>query len=156
LAKVEYRFNPLEEIGAEIPRNKRAEARQAIADFVKESVLAKIADGKSPVSGGPWKRSLSKEYKGVKADQSGVGYANLELSGDLLDALEVVVDGSEVVLRVSGDQADKAEGNNLGSYGKSPDDSKARRFIPLEDETFKRDIWSGIREIASEFEDGDN
>jgi hypothetical protein len=61
--------------------------------------------------------------------------------------------GGKLELRVSGDQAAKAEGNNLGSYGQDPDDSKARRFIPIKGETFRKEIWDDVKSILREFAD---
>jgi hypothetical protein len=156
MKKVAFEFDPLAELGIELPRNRRKEAREAIAEFVKESVLSQVGDGKSPVQNGPWKRSLSPEYKKRKGEESSANYANLELTGALLDALDVKVDGTRLVLQVAGSEAGKAEGSNIGSYGKGPDEGKARRFIPLEGETFTPAIWQGIRQILEEFKDGED
>lgn len=154
--KVAFQFNPFRETGISVPKEKREEALSAVKDYVQEQVLSHVGAGKSPVAGGKWKKSLSKDYKAKKAGESSVGYANLELSGDLLDALEVVeVNSQKLSLQVEGPQAPKAEGNNLGSYGRSPDPSKAREFIPQPGQTFNRKITSGIRDILSRFSEED-
>lgn len=153
--KVAYEFDPIQKVmekfGIEIPESKQAKAMEAIADYVKEEVLLRVGAGKSPVEDGPWKRGLSTPYKTAKGEISSANFANLELSGEMLDALEVVIANDKLTLQIEGEQAAKAEGNNIGSYGRDPNEEKARRFIPLDGETFIPAIWKGIAEIAKDF-----
>lgn len=149
--KVGYEFDPFELAGVEPPESprKRRQALKEIGEYVKGEILDYVADGTSPVSGGKWKRSLSPEYRKRKAEISGVTYANMELSGDMLDALEYVITGdTELEIKIDGDEGDKADGHNNHS-GNS--ELPAREFIPKPNQTFKRDIIRGIREIAEEF-----
>lgn len=142
-----------------VKRTKQAQARKAVADFVLEEVLSDIGDGRSPVSNGNWKRSLSKSYKPIKAKRSSAGFANLELSGNMLDSLEVRTrDGSnKLSLQVEGAQAAKADGNNRGTYGSSRANlSRAREFIPRGRKSLKKDIREGIARVLKEFKDEDN
>lgn len=151
MKKVSFVFDPFELAGVEVPRTKRDQAARAIADFVREEVLDHCGAGKSPVAGGSWKRSLSPEYKKKKLETSGVGFANMELDGDMLDALNVVkTRGGKLSLEVGGSQAGKADGHNNHS-GKSK--LPAREFIPKKGETFNKSILAGIRAIAMEYTD---
>lgn len=153
-----YKFNPIKDLGLDIPRDKQAEALDAAATYLKEIMLDYIADGKSPVSGfGKFPR-YTKAYENIKSEQSSSSTVNLELSGEMLDALDVKVDGKKLVVDVFGDEEvrGKAEGNNLGTYGTNePIKGKARRFIPVssEDETFKRDVLSKLKDVLSKYED---
>jgi hypothetical protein len=149
--KVAHEFKPLE--GFNIPKNKRREALEEIADFVKEKTLSKIGDGKSPVSGGPWKRSLTADYKKFKSKFSSIKFANLEMKGDMLDDYDVVIKNTNTLsAQIKGTQAGKADGNNRGTYGKgTPNPSNARRFIPLKGEDYKTDITKGIKKIAASY-----
>lgn len=153
MPKYGFEFDPLEDL--DIPRSKRREALEEMAAFVKEQMLDYIGSGKSPIAGGRWKKTLSPEYSKIKGEHSGAGFANLELSGDLLDSLDVVVTGSgKLSIEVPSSQAGKAEGNNTGSYGNSKSNpSLAREFIPKRGQTFRREIIEGIRQIAENYED---
>lgn len=154
MSKYGYTFDPFKLTGVNVPRSRREDALDAVANYLKESALSEIGASRSPVSGGPWKSSLSPEYKKVKGQESSTVKPNLELHGDLLDALDVnAVSMNRIFYGVSGDQAGKAEGNNIGSYGREPDEGKARRFIPLDGEKFKKPIVDGMRAILREFED---
>lgn len=156
MAKYGFEFDPFKLTGVNVPKENREEALEAVADFLKESALSEIGAGRSPVQGGPWKKSLTPEYKERKKEESSSVTANLELSGDLLDALDVKARSmSKLFYGVEGSKelAGKAEGNNIGSYGRNPDEGKARRFIPEEGETFKPSIISGMRAILQEFEE---
>lgn len=144
--RIFYEFDPFEEAGIKPPKDAES-AKEEIGDFVKEQVLQHIASGSSPVAGGDWKRSLSKSYKKEKAKYSSVSYANLELKGDMLDALDVVDKrGNKLSLEITGStEVAKADGHNNFS-GKSS--LPKRQFIPESDETFKRAIIDGIKKIA--------
>lgn len=152
--KVSYVFDPFEISGAEKPgRREIGAARRQIADFVLDQVLDHVGSGKSPVRSGKWKRSLDPDYKKQKAKLSSALFANMELTGDMLDSMECVVrsDG-KLELRIQGSEAPKADGHNNHSGDSS---LPAREFIPKADQTFKQQILSGIKQIASESIDGD-
>lgn len=145
--KIFFEFDPLE--GKDLSPGDKADALSAIADFVKEQVLLYVGDGESPVSGGKWKRSLSPDYLKQKKKESGVNFANLELTGALLDSLDVVRVGDKLSLQILGDEAPKADGHNNHS-GKSS--LPERRFIPDEGQKFKKDIMAGIKDIIESYE----
>lgn len=153
---IRYNFDPMKATGIKVPKDSREQALDEVATFVKEQILSNTADGRTSVKGGKWKRSLSPEYKKVKAEESSVGYANLELTGEMLDALETYVDGRRVAIEIGGDQEGKAEGNLLGSYGRSPDPSKAREFMPHKrGQELSPSIMRGVAEILRRYEDKD-
>lgn len=142
------------ETGIKVPKKNQREALEASAEFIREQILLNTGEGKTSVQGGKWKRKLSKGYADKKADESTANFANMELSGDMLDALEVRAEGGKVTIEVTGDQADKAEGNLLGSYGRSPDPSQAREFMPhARGQKLKKDIMEGVAEILQEYAD---
>lgn len=154
--KVSFKFDPWELAGVEKPKDKRKirEAQEEISDYLLSEALGYIGESKSPVAGGEYKSTLSKDYKKIKEEISGSSKANLELNGDMLDALEVkkLSNGNLEYGVFKKSEALKADGHNhSGVFG----DSKLpkREFIPKEGETFKRQIISGMREILSEFED---
>lgn len=154
-----YKFNPLKGLDINIPRDQRREALEAAADYIKEAMLDYIGGGKSPVSGFGKFPGYTKAYKAAKGESSSASTVNLELSGEMLDALDVRISGNQLLVGVFGD-ADllgKAEGNNLGTYGQSsPIAGKVRRFVPVDGESFKRDILQGVRDVLKEFEDGES
>ncbi len=150
--KVSYEFDPFELAGLERPKTKSAlrEALNEIRDYIRTEVLQYVGEGKSPVAGGPFKKSLSADYKKLKEKISSSGIANLELTGDMLDALECVVtsDGT-LVLQVTGSEAPKAYNHNVG------DTLPQRQFVPMKGETFKSPIIKGMKEIAEAFAEDD-
>lgn len=148
MREISFEFDPFDLVGLEAPAEGADEARKKMADFLLEKVLSYVGDGKSPVAGGEWKRTLSPEYKKVKSKVSSKLFANMELYGDMLDALEVADLGSDLSLRIVGPEADKADGHNNHS-GKSK--LPLREFIPKDGGTFKRDIIAGMRDIALDF-----
>ena len=155
MAEYGHSFNPLSMRGVKKSKIEDIEAVKAeIAKYVYDEMLDHIGSGKSPVQGGPWKRELSAAYKKIKSKESSAGFANLELTGELLDSLKVEFVGDRLDIYVEGgsDLIGKAEGNNIGSYGKrSANRSKARRFLPLSRERLNDEIRNGIKDIAKEF-----
>lgn len=157
--KVSFEFDPWELAGVEKPkdRTKVREAQEEIADYLKTEALSYIASATSPVKNGEWKKTLSKDYKKLKEEISGSSEANMELFGDMLDALDVKVKpGGKLEYGVFGkEQALKADGHNhTGVFGKSKFLPK-REFIPKEGETFKRDIIAGMKDILEEIGEDD-
>lgn len=156
IKKLAFEFDPFEETGISVRKSVRKEALDEVAEFIKEQVLSHVGDGQSPVANGKFKKTLSSDYKKKKSEISGVTYANLELHGDMLDALEVVAKrGSKLSLQIQGEEAAKADGhNNFSGDSNLP----AREFIPNQDkgQTFKRQIWSGVKNILSKYEEEDN
>lgn len=146
--KIQFEFDPFEELGLEPPErtsDKRAALREA-AEFINEKILDRVGDAMSPVAGRGRFKKLTKEYAAEKALEHGSPIANLELSGEMLDALKSTVKGDKIVTGISGSQAGKADGHNNFS-GDSP--LPERRFIPKADdgETYKRDILDGVKSI---------
>lgn len=152
--KFSYEFNPFRDLGIAVDPEKKEEAQEAIQNYVKEQVLSHIGEGKSPIQGGHWKRQLSQEYLKIKAKQSGSKIANLELTGELLDALEVSAVNSEKLALsvVDSSQRDKAEGNQLGSYGREPNKANSREFIPQDGQNFRKEIIQGMKDILRRYE----
>lgn len=152
---IEYSFDPIDELGLDIPRNKRREALEVAAEFIRTEMLDYIGEGKSPVAGTPAKwAGLSKAYKEFKSGESSSAIANLELTGELLDSISFDSNSREVTITVADSQAAKAEGHLTGIYGDHmTGPPKPRKFMPLGDENFKRPILSKLKELLSEFED---
>ncbi len=151
-----YYFDPFEETGIEVPKNKRAEALEVVASFLKEQMLLYIGEGESPVNrsdGGKWVKALSKDYAEKKSLESGVDFANLELSGGLLSTLEVEPVKGEIKVAVDFDEyGGVSEGHLTGRYGDSKK-IKPRVFMPQDDQRFRPDILKGIKEILQEYEE---
>lgn len=143
--KVAFQFDPFELVGIDPPEYGIDQARDEIAKYIVDQVISYSGDGKSPVAGGQWKRTLEDAYKKFKKKEGGNSYADMILTGEMMAALECVRVGDMLELRIQGDQAGKADGHNNHS-GKST--LPAREFIPKDGKTFKNPILAGIREIA--------
>jgi len=151
--KVAFEFDPFKTTRIKVPEENIDEARDAVADFVKEAVLEDISFSRSPVSNGRWKKKLSKKY----AKKVGKTTSNLEFSGELRAAIDVkeLKDDTSLSLEVDKDVSGKADGNNRGTYGKSNRTNlkNAREFIPRGRKTLSPKIWNGIRDILKSFKE---
>lgn len=149
---VSFEFDPFEMVGIDkekLPDSVVREAMADIKDYVLEQILLDVADTRSPVTGRPFK-GLNKDYAKQKAKEGGTPIANLLLTGDMLDAVRIKSAGSDkLLLYVSADQSDKADGHNDHSgESKLP----TRRFIPLESDgdSFRPEIRAGIKDIIEQ------
>lgn len=147
--EIYFEFDPFKLAKKRPARGNVRAARDEIKEFVLDSVLDKVGSATSPVKGRGKFKALSSAYKDVKGELSSSTIANLELTGDMLDSLEVVeTRGGKLRLRIKGSEAMKADGHcNHSGKSKLP----TRRFIPGDGETFKRDIIDGIREIVEDY-----
>lgn len=125
-----------------LPEGYSPDIRQAIASeiisFVRQRTLKGIdADGgKFPGYSKGYINSVD-----FKATGKSKGKVNLTLSGDMLANIDIVKDKpKELVIGYDdkSDQAGKAEGNQIGSYGKSADPKKARKFLGLQQDDLKK------------------
>jgi hypothetical protein len=133
-----------------IPTSKKSEVKQEVGDFVRDEILREVAQGKSPVSGEGTFARLNKDY--AKNEKGGNTTPNLELDGDMLDALEYrnTRDGIKIGIFKSS-EVPKADGhNNFSGDSRLPQ----RRFIPEEDQSFKSRIEKGIQRIVDEYKEG--
>jgi hypothetical protein len=149
--EVIYEFDPFEITGIKKPRGvSRKEILKDVGDFVVETVLSEVSKTNSPVKGHGKFPKLSKDYKAFKRSQGAGTKPNLELEGDMLEALRFTTKEGKVQVGIKGKQGDKADGHNNHSG-----DSRLplRRFIPTEDETFKQSIVRGIKDIIKAHEE---
>jgi hypothetical protein len=137
-----------------LKKSEKKELLKEIGDYVVVSMLDYIGEGKSPVSNARDFKKLTPKY--ADAEKGGDRLSNMDLEGDMLDALtyKIVKDQLQVGW-FNGDQAIKAYGHTTGMEGHPWLEGKApiRKLLPDEDENFKRDIVAGINEIISEFLD---
>lgn len=127
--------------------------KDEVGQYLVEQILSDVGSGRSPVRGERWKNSLSKKYKKYKANFSSDLTANMELHGDMLDALKYKTKGGVVEVGIFDyDQAQKADNHNKFSSASKTTALPKRQFIPNEEEgqTFKRDIIQEIERILEE------
>ena len=139
-----------------IPASLREDAKAEVMDFLKEQMLADLGEAVSPVTGRAF-RKLSKDYAEYKAGESSSVMPNMELTGAMLDALEVVdKGGSKIEVGwFEEEQAAKAHGHNTGHDGQKG--YPVRKLIPEPKEDFRggilkeiNSILNGYREDAAE------
>lgn len=141
----------------EVPtKNLKDEIKQEVAEYLEDTVLDYVSQGKSPVDGKPFK-GLKKEYKKIKSKISGSSRANLELHGDMLDDFDVRVSGNSLTIGIHKDASEqsklKAERHNhwtkrAKTIGKGKAYPK-RQFIPKGEQGFTKEIMQDIREIIT-------
>lgn len=128
-----------------LDRATRDEIKSEVADFLVDQILQSVGELKSPVKGGNYKTSLSKEYREFKTGEGLQGVADLELTGNMLDSLRArPLSGNKIEVGVFGEPAKRADGhNNLSGKSTLP----PREFLPKQDGSFKRDIEAEIKRI---------
>lgn len=159
MKKISFEFDPFELTNTKKLRKKIKDEDlvslyEEISDYILDGALSKIGSGNSPIKYGQWKRSLSPEYKKEKKKWSSSLYANMELHGDMLDALEIKRKGKTKLEYgvFDPDEAPKADGhNNHSGLSKLP----KREFIPKQGGSFKRDILNGVKNIIEDYADGE-
>ena len=123
-----------------------------------DSILDSVGSAKTPIEGGAYKSSLNPIYAKIKSKISGGKNANMELYGDMLDALEYRIDEASGTVEVGiydEDEAAKAYGHHSGFKGhpssKMRGNKNKRQFIPNSKQKFKEEIRRGIDRILDEY-----
>lgn len=145
-------------VDVDMPEGLTAAERDAlleeIGDYTVTSMLDFIGEGKSPVTGRNFQK-LSAKY--ADKEKGGSRVSNLELDGDMLDALDFEITKGKLKVGIfDEDQAIKAYGHQTGFEGHPWLDGKApaRQILPDKGEDFVGRIKSGIDDIIEEFMDG--
>ena len=113
-----------------IDKKYKPEQRAAIGAEIVRVIQERSVNG-IDINGSKFPR-YTKDYAAKKGVSRGA--VDLTLTGEMLANLKMISEnsGSILVGYEKGDPANgKAEGNNMGSYGGSPDPSKVRRFLGI-------------------------
>lgn len=128
-------------------KSERKEVLDEIGNYLKVAILDLVGDSVSPVSGSP-------DFRNKKNGDPSI----LDDEGDLLDALDFKINKSATTIDIGFFdrlEAAKAYGHATRMEGHPWLENKVprRQIIPLEDQSFKREISSGIKEIIQEWID---
>lgn len=123
-----------------------------VGEFIVDKILEDTSKQRSAVTGQKWK-GLNPDYKKTKTKIAS-GKANLELHGNMLDALKYrkSAEGVEVGIFTK-KQAQKADGHcHLGVFGTSS--LPTRQFLPSSDGTLRPGIMNQVARVAKDLVDG--
>ena len=134
--------------GKDLPLKIKKKVAKDVGQYLIEQTLMDVNSSKSPVDGyGSFDPLTSKEYKLKKKGEVGNTRADLQLSGETLDALDFKVTEDGLTIGVFGDRAPIADGhNNLSGKSELP----VRRFIPGEGESYRPAIQQEFDRIISD------
>ena len=135
-----------------IKADDKQEFMEKVGQYLVDSMLDKIAEGISPVSGGGTFKKLTKHY--ADEEKGGERTANMDEHGDMLSALTYKIVGNKIQVGIfDKEQAVKSYAHNTGFKGHPFLEGKApkRQFIPEEGQKLKKDILAGIGGITDEY-----
>jgi hypothetical protein len=118
---------------SKLDKSDRDNIKELVADAVIEEINIYLDGSLSPVSGGPYKKFRKDKKPSLLYEE-----------GELRSALDWKPTTSKTKLKIGifdKEETPKAYNHNVG------DTLPVRRFIPMEDESFKRPIISKIRSI---------
>lgn len=128
-------------------RADKAAALNEIGEYLVEQTLLNAAESSSPVKGELIPALTSKQYKLKKQEEAGNTKANLELSGDMLNAVDYQITSDGLKIGVFGSEALKADGhNNFSGDSKLP----KRRIFPGEGQQYRSNIEKEIVRIIAD------
>jgi hypothetical protein len=128
----------------EVPTSVRDQLVDEIGEFLLDSILDYVGESKSPVAGGRFKRELSDAYKKI----AGKDNANLDLTGSMLDSMQIIPNYEDGVVTIGifdEDEAPKAYNHQVG------DTLPVRQMIPNDGELLKAEILRGVGRIIEEY-----
>lgn len=134
---LEYRVNLKKQLkGIKDPAQRKRAAKLAGEEALKK-IKEYMEKAKSPVTGQSFAK-LSKEYAKTKKKMVGNSKANLKLTGDMIDEIDLDFDQDSFTIFIDDpDETEKAYNHNVG------DTVKARPFIP--DDNKRQKFDAGIR-----------
>ena len=130
-----------------VPKKIRSRVQREVGDFLVEQTLLSLGEAKTPISGAPFKKSLSKEYRKEKTSAGRSGVADLEFTGDMKDSFRYKPTDTGIKIGHFNKEASKADGhNNFSGESTLPE----RRYLPKEGERYKKDIQAEIDKIVAD------
>jgi len=130
-------------VKVEIPKQYTPIERVAIANEIIEFMIKRTKSGKD-VNGSSFPKYTQEYINSKNFDIAGKskGKVDLELSGEMLNNIELLSHGSGSLL-IGFDKSDselngKVEGNRIGSYGGEPDSEKARDFLGITNDDLEK------------------
>lgn len=135
------------ELSDALPETIKAKVKRDVGEFLVERVLSSLRNAETPVKGEGWP-ALSKEYKAKKKAEGLPGEPNMELEGDMLDALTFEETSDGVEIGFFGAEAWKADGH-LKFSGKE-NNTPQRRFLPGEGQEFDAEITRKAEQIIAD------
>lgn len=134
------------EIPDGVPKEKRDSVKRECGEVIIDGILLAVGRSRSPIAGEDWP-PLSQDYRDEKRDMGRGGKANMEQSGDMLDALKFSVTNDGIKLGIEGEAAPRADGhNNFSGKSRLP----RRKFLPEEGDSFISQIENDVQSIISE------
>lgn len=132
---------------SDLPADLQREIKQEAGEFIVEQVLLAMSDGDSPVQGESFP-ALDRDYKKKKVAEGGQSIPDLEVSGDLKDALTFKATDEGIEVGFFGSQANKADGHL--KFSDRENGIPQRRFLPAEGQRFKSDIADQIETLIAD------
>jgi hypothetical protein len=129
-----------------VPEDRRSELLNEIGEYLVDSILDYVGEAKSPVSGGKYKSELNEKYADAK--KMGDRLANLDLNGDMLQALTFDPNEEDGVLSIG--VFDDAQAIKLYNHNQG-DTLPRRQVIPEDDQYLKAEIIRGVKRIIQEY-----
>ncbi len=131
-----------------VPDDDKEIALTEAGSEIIEQIKSYLDKQTTPVSGGSYKKGLSKEYKKKKQAAGEPGIANLKLTGAMLSDFEVDATKSTITFKLNDDtQIKKAYNHNTG------DTLPQREFLPddASDGKFKPNVLKGAKAVIETF-----
>ena len=112
-----------------VPENDKEDALNVAGQLILAQIKDYLDKQTTPVSGGSYKKGLSKEYRKKKKSMGKPGIANLQLTDAMLNDLEVDATKSTITFKLDdGTQIEKAYNHNTPQGSKAP--LPQREFLP--------------------------
>lgn len=134
-----------------VPEDDREDAALDAGEAALEKIVDYMDRQKSPVKGfrRNFERLQNERYKAYKQKRVGNKKANLRLTGNMIESLDVDADDDSFTISVVGNSSDIAK-----AYNHIEGDTVASRpFLPNEDrnQTFKADVVKAIKEAIKRY-----
>lgn len=132
----------------DVPKSLGPNEREQFAEMALDVIIERAQSGKGvrPDKKGNFRQFSFPGYTKEYASKKGQSNVDLELSGDMLEEMQLLSHRSGKVTLgfiAGSEDNDKVEGNQIGSYGRVANPKKARPFLGL--------TGSELRDLLREF-----
>lgn len=136
-----------------VPDDDKEQALETAGQVILNRITEYLNGQNSPVSGGSYKKGLSKDYKKRKVASGGRGIANLQFTDAMLSNLQIDTTKSSIKFELTEElQIKKGYAHNVG------DDLPQREWLPDDSSggEFKKRILDEAKEAINQFKRSSN
>jgi hypothetical protein len=133
----------------------REKVKKKVGKLLLDKTKQYLKDGKTPISNGTYRKTLTKSHRNAKLSKGQPGYSDMKFTDEMLRDLKVKTKPNSKIIEIGieGEEAAKTFAHHTSYRGHPTIKNRSkykREFIPNKGQKYKRNILSEVNRIIDE------